>query len=352
MLGSDIISGVKTYLDIPVDAHRELSDDETALAHALQINGRASFKEIADVLGVSDQTAARRWSRARSAGRLRVLGLTDPLRLGDSSWIVRIRCTPDASASIGEALARRPDTTWVTLSSGGTELVCVVRARGPGLREPLLLQKLPRTPQVMDVSAHCLLHIFFGRDLSSINKSGPLTPAQVAALEPAPLGPEPAADAAPVALDDGDRQLLDLLARDGRAAPGELAAATGLSQSTVRRRIAELRAARVLYFDVDYHPDILQRNFRAVLWLEIDPARLAEAGRALAAHPEVPFAAAVTGTTNLYASVSVPGVQHFYRYLTGSVATLPGLRHTATAPVHRTLKGPGPYLPTTATATG
>jgi DNA-binding Lrp family transcriptional regulator len=338
---------MKTYLDTPDDAGRALSDEETALAHALQINGRASFKEIAEVLGVSDQTAARRWSRLRSAGKLRVLGLTDPLRLGDSSWIVRIRCTPDAAASIGEALARRTDTNWVSLSSGGTELVCVVRTRGPGLREPLLLQKLPRTPQVMDVSAHSLLHVFFGRDLSTINKSGPLTPAQAAALTP-PAVPEQAMDAAPVRLDDCDRHLLDLLARDGRAAPGELAAATGLSQSTVRRRVTELRAAGVLYFDVEYHLDVLQQNFRAALWLEIDPARLAEAGRALAAHPEVPFAAAVTGTANLYASVAVTSAQEFYRYLTGSVAALPGLRHMATAPVHRTLKGPGPYLPATA----
>lgn len=220
------------------------------------------------------------------------------------------------------------------------------RTRGPGLEEPLLLQKLPRTPQVVDVSAHCLLHVFFGQDLSAINKSGPLTAAQVAALTP-PAVPGPAGDAAaPVALDDGDRHLLDLLARDGRAAPAELAAATGLSPSTVRRRITELRSAGVLYFDVDYHPDVMNRNFRAALWLEIDPSRLAEAGAVLAGHPEVAFAAAVTGTANLYASIAVTSAQLFYRYLTESVAALPGLRHTATAPIHRTLKGPGPYLPT------
>lgn len=159
MLRSDTMESMKTYLDTSDEADRELSVEEMALAHALQVNGRASFKEIGEALGVSDQTAARRWSRLRSAGKLRVLGLTDPMRLGDSSWVVRIRCTPDAAASIGEALARRPDTTWVSLSSGGTELVCSVRTRGPGLREPLLLQKLPRTPQVMDVSAHCLLHV-------------------------------------------------------------------------------------------------------------------------------------------------------------------------------------------------
>ncbi|MFJ9173693.1 hypothetical protein [Streptomyces sp. NPDC102360] len=65
----------------------------------------------------------------------------------------------------------------------------------------------------------------------------------------------------------------------------------------------------------------------------------------LAAHPEVAFATATTSTANLNASIDVPNAQLFYRYLTESVATLPGPRHTATAPIHRTLKGPGPYLP-------
>lgn len=342
------MGSMKTYLDTLSRADRALSEEDLALAHALQINGRASFREIADALGVSDQTAARRWSRLRSAGKLRVLGLTDPQRLGDSPWVVRVRCTPDAAASIGEAMARRTDTTWVNLSSGGTEISCSVRTRGPGMEESPLLQKLPRTPQVVDVSAHCLLHVFFGQDLSTINKSGPLTAAQVAQLTPSGAPEQATADTPWVTLDAGDRQLLDLLARDGRAAPGELAAATGLSPSTVRRRIAELRAAGVLYFDVEYHPDVLQRNFRAALWLEVDPSRLAEAGEALAAHPEVSFAAAVTGTANLYASIDVATAQLFYRYLTESVAALPGLRHTATVPIHRTLKGPGPYLPTRA----
>lgn len=351
MSGSDILGPVKTYLDTAVSAGLDLSEEEWALAHALQVNGRASFREIADVLGISDQTAARRWSRLRSAGKLRVLGLTDPARLGESRWMVRARCTPDASAALGDALARRTDTTWVNLCSGGTELTCSVRTHAPGADESLLLRKLPHTPQVVDVSAHCLLHVFFGHDLSPITKIGPLTAGQVAAL--APPGPQPVREPAAepvrtVTLDDTDRHLLDLLARDGRAAVGELAAVTGLSTSTVRRRITELRTAGVLYFDLEYHPEVLRRNFRSALWLEIDPARLAEAGAAIAAHPEVAFAGAVTGTANLYASVDVPTAQLFYRYLTESVAALPGLRHTATVPVHRTLKGPGPYFRTRA----
>ncbi|MGK5628960.1 Lrp/AsnC family transcriptional regulator [Streptomyces sp. URMC 123] len=319
-----------------------LDEQDRRLAHALQIDGRASFRKIAEVLGVSDQTVARHYTRLRSSSTLRVLGLVDPLRVGETPWFVRLRCTPDAAASVGEALARRPDTSWVSLNSGGTEITCVAQPYGRGGDE-LLLRKLPRTPRVVDMSAHCLLHVFFGRDLSPITKTGPLTPEQVAALTPEDAldrsGPAPRA---PYPLDEGDRRLLDALGVDGRAPIGELAAATGWSQTTVRRRMAELRAAGALYFDVDFHPRVLHHGFRAVLWLEVEPRHLAAAGAALAGHPEVSFAAATTGTDNIYASAITSDATAFYRYVTGAVAALPGVRHFSTAPVHRTLKGPGP----------
>ncbi|WP_220448360.1 AsnC family protein [Nonomuraea diastatica] len=41
-------------------------------------NARAPFSRISEVLGVSDQTVARRYTRLRSSGALRVRGLTNP----------------------------------------------------------------------------------------------------------------------------------------------------------------------------------------------------------------------------------------------------------------------------------
>ncbi|MFF4161207.1 Lrp/AsnC family transcriptional regulator [Streptomyces sp. NPDC001678] len=325
-----------------------LDAQDRMLAHALQVDGRAPFRRIAEVLGVSDQTVARRYTRLRTAGTLRVLGLTDPLRLGEVPWFVRIRCAPSAAAQIGEALARRRDTTWVHVAGGGTELFCLVRSRGP--YGDTLLEKLPGTPRVVDVSAHCLLHVFFGQARSLITKTGPLTSEQVTALKArdAEDAPEtPLADPAPAyPLEDADGRLFDALARDGRAGFGELASATGWSQTTVRRRLAELRSAGVLYFDVEYAPRVLERNFRASLWLSVEPSHLDAAGEALASHPEVAFAAATTGPTNIFASITTHDAGSFYRYLTGRVAALPGILGTSTAPIHRTIKTAGPFVPT------
>jgi DNA-binding Lrp family transcriptional regulator len=138
-----------------------------------------------------------------------------------------------------------------------------------------------------------------------------------------------------------DEPLIKELARDGRASCAALAAAIHWHESTVRRRIEELRQSGLLFFEVDIDNRVLGLNTHAILWLSIEPARLEEAGTALARHPEIPFAAATTGPTNLVASAVFRDAEHLYEYLTGELASLPGMRSVETAPIIRTLKRTG-----------
>jgi DNA-binding Lrp family transcriptional regulator len=308
------------------------------IIHILTIEPRASFRTVADVAGISDQTAARRYRRLSEAAGLRVLGMVDGSRLGWVDWFVRLQTTPGSADSIAEALARRPDTRWVRLASGGTEIVCTVQARTPEQRDALFLRGLPGSRRVVQISAHSILHNFNPGPWQGVSQA--LSAAQLAELaglgRPAPAPPGPRVPQA--ALDPQDEPLLAELARDGRASHAALAAAIHWHESTVRRRIDELRGAGLLYFDVDIDERVFGINVHAMLWLSVEPARLAEAGQAIAAHPEIPFAAATTGPTNLVASALFRDTRHLYEYLTGELAGLPGVSSVQTAPIIRTLK--------------
>jgi DNA-binding Lrp family transcriptional regulator len=309
------------------------------LVNALQLDPRTPFSRIASVLGVSDQTVARRYSRLRTERLIRVLGLTDPEALGEDRWLVRVQCTPDAASAIASALARRDDTSWVSLNSGGTEISCVAHSSTDQEEYSLLLQKLPRTPSVVAVTAHCVIHTFFGGSMSLVTKWDTLDPEQVALLRPPP--PSYGGDR-PVRLDEADRRMLAVLAQDGRAGLGELAAATGWSQSTVRRRMAELQDCGALYFDMEFDRRIFDLTARALLWLSVAPAELAATGAALAEHPEVAYACATTGATNLHAVVLAPDTTSLYTYLTTRIASLPAIRQVESTPIMRQVKGAGP----------
>lgn len=306
-------------------------DLDRGLLHALQIDGRAPFRRIGEVLGVSDQTVARRYARLRRSRALRVLGLSDPAVVDQVQWTVRVRATPEAAAEIADALARRSDTSWISLCSGGTEIFCT--AYGDGV-DPLLLEALPRTRHVLDVRAHQILHVFEGGAGKPFTKHGPLTASQVARLSehlPVPSGPAPR-------LDGADRRILEVLREDGRATVEELTAAARVSASTARRRLHDLRAGGVLHFDVDVDLRVFELPVRTMLWLTARAADLDAVGRALATHAEVAFAAATTGPGNVLASVSTRDTAALYRYLTTAVAALPGVGAVETAPVVRSVK--------------
>ncbi|GGS81339.1 Lrp/AsnC family transcriptional regulator [Nonomuraea spiralis] len=319
-----------------------LDEVDRGLLHALQVDGRASFSRIGEVLGVSDQRVARRYRRLRSSGMVRVVGVVDRQRLGHQSWAIRLRCTPDAGASIAEALGRRPDTFWVHLLSGGTEISCGAIQRLDQEREPLLLTKLARTNRVLAVSAHRTLHMFVGGRIGWAGLAA-LSAEQVAHLLAGRVhGPRDTAEA--VTLGPGDDALLAELSRDGRTGYADLAAVTGWSESTVRRRVEQLCAAGALFFDMDVLPMLLDYQVEAQLWMSVPPADLDATGRALADHPEVAFAGATTGPTNLAASVVCRDDAAFYRYLTDSLGALPAIRHIETAPIIRTIKRAGAGL--------
>lgn len=311
-----------------------IDDLDHQLVQALQTDGRAPFSRIAEVLGVSDQTVARRYRKLHATGGLRVLGVVDDERLGQSQWIVRLTCTPDAAEPLADALARRPDTSWIGLASGGTEVICTMTARDERARDALLFGRLQRTPRIVSVSAHLKLHAFYGGPLGWYSKSERLDADQAAALLPPPVEPP----GEPVRLEPADRALLAVLARDGRATIAELQAATHQSASAVKRRLDHLRRTGVVYIDVQFESGRLGYDLHVLLWLTVAPAALSAVGTALAGHREVAFATAITGQCNLLAVTLFRSTAELYRYLSERVGVLDGVQHVETAPILRQVK--------------
>jgi DNA-binding Lrp family transcriptional regulator len=336
----------------------QLDEVDRRLLHALIVAPRASFRVLAGVLGVSDQTIARRYRRLVETADLRVTGLIHGPRAGWVDWMVRLQVAPGSAQRIADTLAQRPDTRWVRLYSGGTEIVCTLQARTPEQRNALFLTGLPGSRHVTGITAQSILNVF--SPVAYVTYTRSLSPDQLAALaaaapEPPPDRPEDAPASATATADQAwiptpdtdtllrpeDDPLLAELTRDGRTPIADLAAATHWHESTVRRRIEELRKAGLLYFDIDLDESVLGINANVMLWLKIEPASLDAAGRAIAAHPEIPFAGATTGTTNLAASAIFRDTRELYAYLTTRLADLPGLQSVESAPIIGTFKRTG-----------
>lgn len=313
-----------------------LDDLDRGIIQALYIDPRASFSGLADVLGSSEQTVARRYRRLFDTHVLRVVGQLDSQRLGQSDWAARIRCAPGSAPAVATKLAQRADTAWVQLISGGTEIFCTIRARDRQERTPLLLGELTAGRQIVAVEAYCLLHLFVTGSAPSLGASV-LSRDEIKHLR-SPPATRQSPDRSTAKVNQSDWPLLQALAEDGRASYRSLAERTHSHESTVRRRVEELTASGVLFLDLDVPLDVAGINSPALLWMNVTPARLTEIGQALASRPEIPFVAATTGTTNMLVSLNCQDDHSLYEYLTHEVATLDGITHIETAPVARMVK--------------
>ncbi|WP_170994413.1 AsnC family transcriptional regulator [Streptomyces sp. BPSDS2] len=352
------------------------------LIHALQLDGRLPFSRIAAAVGVPERTVARRYHRLRSRPALRVVGLVDGGRTGMLDWIVRVRCAPEALETLAVQLARRDDTSWIAPMVGGTELTCMIRTQQPGDDgRRSFFEQLARTAGVREVDAACVLRPVAGVGgwagrLDALDEAEqrllrPPRPGSVPPTGSAEAGSAEAVAASAVAgsaeagsaeavaasavagsaeaartpaLSAADNALLRALSQDARADLGRLAAATGWSESTVRRRIGQLRDSGVLVFEVEIDPALFGYPIEALLWLDVPPAGLRAVADALAGHPQVAFAALTTGPSSVFAMVECRSVSGLHAYVTDELAALPGITGIESAVTQRRTKRAGPLL--------
>jgi DNA-binding Lrp family transcriptional regulator len=312
------------------------------IVQCLLHDGRAPFRRIAAALEVSEQTVARRYRGLLAAGALRVQVQPDERVTGQQRWFVRVQCRPDSAALLADSMAARDDVSWVSVTSGGSEIVCVA-VSDPAREAGSVLARLPRARQVLSFTAFAVLHMHVGSSEAKwMPFDEPLTPAQVAVLlggtsrPTAPAGPRTGS-----AIRADDAPLIAGLARDGRAGVVALGRATGWPQSRVSARLAELLASGAVHVTTDLAPELFGYHATAYLWLTVTPGDLYQTGEVLSRHAETTFAAAVTGTANLLVTVTCRDLAELYAFVTGKVGPLPAVRQVEIVPVLHRLKQAG-----------
>jgi DNA-binding Lrp family transcriptional regulator len=188
-------------------------------------------------------------------------------------------------------------------------------------REDLVLQQLPRTTSVIDVNVDLVLHTFgqpastpwtgYGHRLNADQAEQILADS---VEHPSLMRPtRPTAE---------DRPMLDALAEDGRTPHSQLAERTRWTVARVGRRLATLESSGALFYDTDLLPERLGYRLNAMLWLSVTPRYINLVGEEIAAHPEIAFAAAISGRNNLLAVAICRDAQDLYRYLTDDLAPI------------------------------
>jgi Lrp/AsnC family transcriptional regulator for asnA, asnC and gidA len=148
---------------------------------------------------------------------------------------------------------------------------------------------------------------------------------------------EPVADAQAVRLDDLDLEILRAFRFGGRASNSEIARQVGVSEGTVRRRIAALEQLDVLRFVAITDPKTLGLNLNALIGIRADGDKVMAIARQLAELPEVPYVSLSIGSFDIWITALLPSADAWLDFR-GRIAQIDGIRSTETFQVTRVIK--------------
>src|SRR5215203_6079028 len=127
-----------------------------------------------------------------------------------------------------------------------------------------------------------------------------------------------------------DRAIIRLLQRNARISYAELSRATGIPESTVRRRMDRLQQRGIIEFAMVADPSRLGYDLRSMIGLRVELAKLQSIAEELRAMSEVTFAGFVTGNFDIVVQVVVQSQEELVEFLTQRLSPIEVVRSTET----------------------
>jgi DNA-binding Lrp family transcriptional regulator len=288
-----------------------LDEVDLMVIDALQLNPRASWAQLGEVLDVAPITVARRWQRLADSGRAWVnvgIGTEPPSPVVLA--VIELSCRPGTAADIGRSLAQLPQVLTVEQTTGEFDTILVVATPSLTTLSEFLFDRLSQHSGINHMRSHVCTRLFGGTTWRLGVLNATQTQSMLAGQRRSGLAREHRAFGVE------DRDLLRALGADGRAGVTELSVALGTSTQTVARRLTALRSSGQLVFRCDLARPLAGWHGLVLLRIEVPDEDLDHAGRVLGAWRENRLCVAVASTPNLFAMFGLRA--------TGDVTSLTG----------------------------
>lgn len=292
---------------------------------ALQINGRASWKELAQVLDASETTVIRRGKRLLGDGLIAVVGYVDVLRSGlGVPALVLLSVEPSARGNL-QAIARAPEVRFASTVTGQADLVAELVVPS---QQHLIRFLSESVPQIEGIKASESLPVMHTMLTTHPWEHDLLPPDARRALAGGTVGIVTERQwESRTPLDRLDFAILAILAKSGRAPAKVMARELGASESTVARRMERLVSQGSVGFFTVVPPTMLGFNTQLLVWLRVDSGHLAETTKMLIRHPVVKYLWITAGRHNVCASIHVRHMGELYTFETEVLGSLAGIQN-------------------------
>lgn len=303
--------------------YSNVNDVDQRIAVALQINGRASWLQIARAVGCSESTAARRAQRMIAGRDIYIVAIADPIKCGfGCPVLIQLKCEVGAAPRIAHELAGRNDVRFLAQVTGDFDIVMEIIVPSRRYLASVLGDEIPKIQGIRETATDPIIRNFkmsydWSQDL--LGGANDMLESSASLREDSVVGSH--------TLDAVDLRLYELLREDGRRSFSELASLVGVSESMTRRRIEALRRRGCLRFATLLEPYLLGYDVECFCWINVDLAQLEQAASILAAQQEVRYLSSAIGHSDLICETILRSYDEFYDFSTKTLGRLPGVRN-------------------------
>jgi DNA-binding Lrp family transcriptional regulator len=131
-------------------------------------------------------------------------------------------------------------------------------------------------------------------------------------------------------IDDLDRQLLSLLAQDGRMTSAEMSRVVGENERKVAYRVNSLLQSGVISVFGIFNPEYFGYELTADIYCQVELAMLDEVARRIADFPEVRWVEATFGDHDIAFQILMKSSTDLYSFVSTKLAGVPGIIKTTT----------------------
>lgn len=139
-------------------------------------------------------------------------------------------------------------------------------------------------------------------------------------------------------IDEIDQRIIEALQQDGRRPFTKIAADLGISEASVRQRVAQLVNTQVIQIVAITNPVKLGFSHASMIGIRVSGERLLEVAEEIAAFDEVIYLIICAGRFDLLAEVVCRDNDHFLNFLTEKLYKVPGVVQAETSMYLRVCK--------------
>jgi DNA-binding Lrp family transcriptional regulator len=289
----------------------KINKTDYKLIAALQKDGSSSYSDLAEKLGITAKTVAKRVDRLLSSGMISIRAQPNPYKLGlSASAMIALKTDPSKNEQICRHLADNFYVNLVQTVFGRLDILAIVYFPNWEMLHNFINNDLYTLDGVLQVELYFIKE-FYKRYERFFEKerftNGNLK------------------------LKETDWNLIKELAKNGRANPNDLAERAGTHVSTIYRRIETLLKGDIIKISAVPNPSRLTPySANAFITLDVDPAEVDNICTRFYHFPEVYFIMTTNNRSDVIICLHSKGNDTLYQFIKDNIYHLNGLSNTET----------------------